>query len=193
MAKHCRLDQRGIIERWETLITTAHGQGEAILSDIRRLLDDAEVPGVIVERRRIAAGVVQGLCGGKRPFLIIRHTANPHLKAFKMLINVKEYGTNLHISWFLIHQPSGWTKCMNFILAIPIISLIVFPFYLIGRLIQSREAGILDLNAFDEQDLRAYVTFAHHCLIEAIEMATREEEREAPSLRRHSTGFLGIV
>jgi len=192
MAKN-RLERGGIIERWDSLVIKAQGQGDTVLINFRRLIDESNIPGVVVEQRKLAAGSIQGVLGGKRPFLVIRHTVNPHLKAFKMLINVREYGTNLHVSWFLVHQPSWWSTCMNFILTIPIISLLVFPFYFVARLIASREAGVLELNSFDEQDLRGYVTFIHHCLVDAVEGLNHDDEIDTSSLHQHSMGFLGIV
>lgn len=191
-SKYIHKDQ--IIERWDALLSGASGQGDVIITETRRILIESRAPDVLIECQAIVPGIIQGVISAKRcPSLVISNTMNPNLKAFKMYVTVQDYGRHLQVSWFLLHQVSFGTLFMNAVLCIPILSLLVFPFYLIARLRQSKEAGILHLNLFDEQALKSYVTNAHQCLLDAVHILTHEEKVEPLSIREHSKGFLGII
>jgi hypothetical protein len=187
------LGKEQIIERWDTLISGSDGQGETVMEDTKRFLKQSEAPDVKTVRQHISPGIIQGLLGGKRPFIVVSNTSNPNLKPFRMYINTRDYGVNLQVSWFLVYQPALGERCLNFFLKIPVLSLLIFPAYFLSKVAASRESGILDLNIFDEQDLRAYVTNAHQCLTNAVERLTREQTVDTSMIKKHSKGFLGIV
>lgn len=187
------LGKEQVIERWDTLVAGADGKGESVMEGAERLLDDSKVPDVKMQRRSMSPGVVQGLRGGKRPFVVVSNISNPNLKPYRMYINTRDYGVNLQVSWYLVHQPSFWEKFTGFILSIPVLGLLMLPAYSIGKSFSFREAGVLGLNLFHEQDLRAYVSNAHNCLTESVDNLTRGDEVEAPRVEKHSQGFLGIV
>ncbi|MEW6675409.1 MAG: hypothetical protein AB1348_05320, partial [Nitrospirota bacterium] len=54
------------------------------------------------------------------------------------------------------------------------------------------ETLIIRLDLFDQQDLTAYVTNAHHCLIEAVEKLMLNIGQDPSRIDRKSRGFLGI-
>lgn len=54
------------------------------------------------------------------------------------------------------------------------------------------EGGVFDLDVFDQQDLNAYVSNAHHCLLEAVSAVMRESSQDLSLIERKSRGFLGI-
>ena len=82
-----------------------------------------------------------------------------------MFVNVRDYGNALQTSWYLAYLPSAWQRFR-------------------GRL------G-LDLDLFDEQDLRAYVTVVHHAFIESV-IDLLNELGEDTNINRTSKGFLGV-
>jgi hypothetical protein len=49
-----------------------------------------------------------------------------------------------------------------------------------------------DLDLFDQQDLRAYTTNAHHCLLDAVEKLMTKLHQDTSTIDRKSRGFLGI-
>ncbi|MCX5991190.1 MAG: hypothetical protein NTZ04_02495 [Chloroflexi bacterium] len=50
----------------------------------------------------------------------------------------------------------------------------------------------LDLNLLDQQDLRAYIINAHHCLLKAVDKLMLDLHQEPSKIERRSRGFLGI-
>jgi hypothetical protein len=51
---------------------------------------------------------------------------------------------------------------------------------------------LLDLDVFDQEDLRAYATNAHHCLLKAVENLMLSMEQDPSRIERRSRGILGI-
>jgi len=136
--------------------------------------------------------------GAKREFLVVTETKNPRLKPFQMFINARDYGNNLDISWYLTARASGVQKTVSALLSIPILNIILLPvllpFLLLGGLAKrvKEKRASLDLDLFDEQDLRAYVTNAHHCLLKAVEKLMVALHQDPSKIERKSQGFLGI-
>ena len=51
---------------------------------------------------------------------------------------------------------------------------------------------LIELDLFDQQDLRVYVTNAHRCFMKAVEQLMRGMNQDTSTLERKSKGFLGI-
>jgi hypothetical protein len=49
-----------------------------------------------------------------------------------------------------------------------------------------------ELNLFNKQDLTAYVTCVHHCLLEAVEKLMLGMDQDPSKIDRKTRGFLGI-
>jgi hypothetical protein len=192
------LRREEVIDSWGVLIGGGKGRAEDIFQNTVKFMEATKVPDVKIERRKIAPAFIRGLLGTKRDFLVLRETENPRLKPFQMFISARDYGNNLDVSWYLTRRASARERILAFLLSIPILNIFIyllfFPFGLVGGLAaRAREKRVsLDLDLFDEQDLRAYVTNAHHCLIEAVEKLMMDLNQDPSKIDRRSRGFLGI-
>jgi hypothetical protein len=186
------IGKENVVDQWDVLIGGGQGRADNIFDDTQKRITDTKAPDIKMERQDVTPGVVRGFLGGKRPFLLISNTTNYHLKLYRMYINARDYGNNLQVSWYLVYQPGFWGKLAALLLLVPFLNLFVLPFYLFGRIIRARSSGILDLDLFDEQDLRAYVTNSHHCLLEAVEKLMVDLHQDPSKIERKSRGFLGI-
>ena len=181
-----------VLERWGTLISGAQNMGDGMMDSIEHLIEQTKVPDAKVQRRAMAPGLIRGVLGGKRPFLVISNSSNPNLKPLKMYLNARDYGINLQVSWFVVHQPSFIQKIIGFLLCVPVLGVLLLPAYSLSRIGTAKQAGILGLDLFDEQDLRAYITNAHHCMLEAVDNLGKEQNIDTSDICRRSDGFLGI-
>jgi hypothetical protein len=163
------LRRRQVIDRWDALLLAAHGQGERVVGQTVATLAAWQIPAIAHRRVALAPGVLRGLAGDTRPFLVVAHTQNPRLKPFKLYVTARDYGTTLQASWYLAYQPSVWRRVRP----------VVAP---VG----------LGLDLFDEQDLRAYVTAVHHAFLDAVVELLTTLGQDASRLERSSKGFLGI-
>lgn len=186
------LGKEQVVEQWGILIGDAQDRAGDIFEDSQRLVAESQAPDIDMERQDVAPGVIRGVLGGRRPFLLVTNNTNSNLKPYRMYISARDYGNNLQVSWYLVHQPSFWRRLLALFLLVPGLNLLILPFYLIGRLFTARQAGLLDLDLFDLQDLTAYVTNAHHCLLEAVEKLMLDLNQDPSKIDRKSRGFLGI-
>ena len=184
-----------VISSWDVLIGGGDGKGEGVLSDIERSIEEAKIPKAKLRRNNVASGLAQAAFGGSRPFLQISSNANPNIKACKLYINTRDYGASLQVSWFLVKQPTFMQKVVDFLMRIPILGILFLPAYVASKVTSSGKAGtgILGLNLFDEQDLTAFATVAHHCVQDAVDKMTKEYNINLPRIDRTSKGFLNIT
>jgi hypothetical protein len=186
------LGKHQIAEKWGAMIGDAAGRGEDLLSATEHFLELSQAPDTKLQRRSMSPGVLRGALGGKRPFVVISNTSNTNLRPFKLYLNVRDYGTNLQVSWYLVSQPNFKEKLSSFILSIPVVGLLFAPSFLFGRASNAGKAGMLELDIFDEQDLSAYVTNLHHCVLDAVDNLMQELNQDFSRIDRQSKGFLGI-
>lgn len=180
-----------VIDKWSLMIRDGQGKTDEVLDNMKKSLEKTKAPNIKLKEKKIGSGVIRGTLGAKRTFLVVTETKNPRLKPYQMFINVRDYGINLDISWYLTFRIGILRKLLFLLLLIPGLNLLLLPFFFAGNIIRGRKAG-LGLDFFDEQDLRAYATNAHHCLTEAVEGLMTTLDQDPSEIDKKSQGFLGI-
>ena len=94
---------------------------------------------------------------------------------YQIYVNARDYGNNLDVSWYLTFRPTWWQA---FLSLIPFVSMI--------------PKTLSDLDLFDQQDLTAFATNAHHCLLKTVEKLMASLNQDSSKIDRKSRGFLGI-
>jgi len=184
------LKKNQIVDEWSVLIRGIPGKAGYIFGTTGNNIDETNVPDVNVEKSKVAAGgAFGGLFAAKRDCLIITNTQNPKLRPYQMFICARDYGNNLDISWYLTYRLSFRQKVLTFFRALPLIGLL-FVGVIDPENIAKTEVSNLDF--FDEQDLRVYVTNAHKCLQDAVDKLMLELNQDPSKIDRKSRGFLGI-
>jgi len=183
-----------VIDDWGILIENGQGKAEQIFSETENFIKQSQAPNLKLEMKKLAPGIIRGFFGTKRDFFVVTEKGNPRLRPYQMLIGARDYGNNLDVSWYLTYRPSFWLKLVAFLLFIPGLNFLVFPFALMGILggMAKERRGGLDLDLFDQQDLKAYVTNAHHCLLKSVEKLMTGLGQDPSKIERKSRGFLGI-
>ncbi|MFH2069129.1 MAG: hypothetical protein ABII89_06695 [Candidatus Omnitrophota bacterium] len=184
------LKKEQIVDEWSLLIRGAQGKAGYIFGNTGNLIDQTGVPDVNVEKSKLAlSGSIFGkLFGAKRDCLTITNTENPKLRPYQMFISARDYGNNLDISWYLTYRLSFWQKLTAFFASLPLLGLL----FISEKTSNPRIEWVPNLNLFDEQDLRVYVTNAHHCLLDAVDKLMLELNQDPSKIDRKSRGFLGI-
>ena len=168
-----RKDQ--VIDNWAILIGNAQGQAEQVLQETESLVKESKAPSLNMERRQMAPGIMRGLLGITREFLVVTNQQSFRMVPYQIFVNARDYGDNLDVSWHLTFRPSLWQAILSLI---PYVNVI--------------PKTLSDLDLFDEQDLRAYATNAHHCLLKAVEKLMSGLDQDPSKIDRRSRGFLGI-
>ena len=163
------LKDEKIVDSWAMIILGAQGKSDFIFDTTKKLLEKNEAPGVNWELGEVTPSFLKGLFGRKRDFLLVTNEA---LDDYKMYIGARDYGTNLDVQWFLTCEPGFLKKISSQIDA---------------------AAGLISyLDIFAQQDLRAYATVVHHCLLQAVDSLLDNLRQDKSMINRKSKGFLEV-
>jgi len=165
------LKEQKIMSSWGMVIQGGQGKSESIFSTIQGLLASNDAPGVEWEMTEAQPGRIKGLFGKKRDYLLVTNEA---LKDYRLYVGARDYGTNLDTAWFLTVEPkffSGLAKAAQSLASFGVFG---------------------DLDIFDQQDLRAYVTVVHHSVLDAVGSLMEELGQDPSKIDRRSKGFLEV-
>lgn len=163
-----------ILENWSALIRGAAGQGNKLILATEELIEKSKAPSIEIKEDVVGPNLVSTAFGEKRAFLIVADRRNLKLGNFKTYVNANDYGDGLFISWYLTFMPDIWQTLVSFIPG------------------ARKVLGLDELNLFNKQDLTAYVTCVHHCLLEAVEKLMLGMDQDPSKIDRKTRGFLGI-
>lgn len=169
------LSEGEVVESWSALIENGHENESEVLSATETYLKASQVPDMTMLRSQIAPSVASGLAGRTREFLVIKETGNARLAPYRFYLNCRSFGNNLDVNWYVTYKPSSW---QTFFSLLPFASKV-------------QEAWI-ELDLFDQADLRASTTNAHRCMLKAVDALMLKLAQDPSSIDRKSRGFLGI-
>ena len=163
-----------ILDNWSALIRGAQGQRDKVITTTKELINISKAPSIEIKEDKVGPGLAPSAFGETREFLIVADRRNPKLGCFKAYVNANDYGDGLFVSWYLTYMPDVWQTLASLIPGA-------------GKVI-----GLDELNLFNKQDLTAYVTCVHHCLLEAVEQMMTGKGLDTSKIDRRTKGFLGI-
>jgi len=163
-----------ILDNWSALIRGAQGQRDKVITTTKELINISKAPSIEIKEDKVGPGLAPSAFGETREFLIVADRRNLKLGCFKAYVNANDYGDGLFVSWYLTYMPDVWQTLASLIPGA-------------GKVI-----GLDELNLFNKQDLTAYVTCVHHCMLEAVEQMMTGKGLDASKIDRKTKGFLGI-
>lgn len=169
------LRKEQVIDNWSILIENAQGNAKMVFQETTSFIKGSKAPSLEMSMRDMSPGVIRGLMGTKRDFLEVTARENIRMKPYQIYINARDYGNNLDVSWYLTFRPTWWQVFLSLV-----------PFV---RVIPKM---LNDLDLFDLQDLTAFATNAHHCLLKTVEKLMAGLNQDPSKIDRKSKGFLGI-
>jgi hypothetical protein len=174
------LRKQRAIEEWSVLIDEAciangHDKADAFFKDITTFLKASEAPNLRVETQDLAPSLVRSIFGDQRHFLVLTDHTNSRLKPYQIYISARPYGINLAYDWYMTYKPSWFMSLLGMI---PYVNVI--------------PQTLSDIDLFDQQDLRAYASNAHHCMIKAVTVLMEYLNQDPTKLNRESKGFFGL-
>jgi len=167
MSKKVTLGKEKILDSWSVLIERACGEREKIYSAVRKLIEESKIPEISIE----PVIVTDQYKIRQEEYLMV---SNKKLKDFHMYIGARDYGTDLNVSWYLTCEPGFFKSLLSSILE------------------KSPYALSFTLDIFQQEELTAYVTKVHHCLLKAVENLMMNLGQDFSKVERKSRGFLGV-
>lgn len=162
--------------QWASLLEQAHGKAEELFNRTEERLRELNAPGIVTERRAVAPGILKSLTGVTRDFLIVRTVDNGKLSPYRMFINARDFGNQLDVSWYLTYKP---TLLQSLAFLLPAAGIVT--------------SAARDLDLFDQQDLRAYVSTGHQSLLDAVKQLMDGMGQDFTKIETKANGFLGIA
>jgi hypothetical protein len=166
------LRREQVWDDWGVLVEDGQGQAERVFQETKSFIEKSQAPSLRIEMKKMAPSEFR--LGERREFLEITDFDNPRLKPYQIFVNARDYGKNLDISWYLTFRPTLWQALLSMLL------------------FKTKPGPTAELDLFDLQDLRAYVTNCHHCLLKAVEKLMLELDQDPSKINRKSRGFLGV-
>lgn len=159
-----------ILNEWAMIIDQASGEEVGLINDIKNNLENSSIPGdchwSIQEVK--SKGIISRV---KREFLVV------HLEQFSdyhMYIGVRDYGVHLDCCRFLTVEPNVFKKWTS------------------KKLTGFIDSYSVPKNILLHQDLRAWITVVHHCVLEAVSALMKKLDQDPKLLQRGSKGYLDI-
>ena len=172
-AEKVTLKEEVILDRWSFVMENGQGNAERIYKETQGFLREASPPGVRIQRVRVRPTWLRGLVGVERDYLM---ATSETLADFRMYVGARDYGNNLDVAWYLTCEPGQFKRVLSNVLTKG----------------ESETAVSFDLDLFQHQDLEAYATVVHRCLLKAVERVMTALHQDPTKIDRSSKGFLGI-
>jgi hypothetical protein len=169
------LTEAKVQEEWAVTLPECHGESEGFLRAVEGHLERRRPPEVTWKRDSMAPSTMKGLTGKRRDGLVV---SSAGFREHLVCVMARDYGATLNIAWYL----SGSTRAviLAFLARIPVVSRLLS---LIGLL--------RDLDVFDRQDLRAWVTVVHGAVRHAVEDIKAKHNLEV-TIDWKSKGTFGV-
>lgn len=171
------LKDEKILERWGVVIERAQGNTVQLYRDAQGFIKASEAPGVAVEvvtakpERGLIVKMMKG--SGDRDYLLV---TNEGLKDYRMYIGARDYGVYLDVQWYLSCEPGFFSRTLSKAVSQG----------------ASDNAVSFALDLFEQQDLAAYTTVVHRCLLKAVDKLMGTLGQDSSTIDRKSKGFLGV-
>ncbi len=171
------LKEGKILDQWSTMIEQSQGHGEGLLQAVEANLQTSQAPGVSWKRESVAPGMLKGLFGKRRDFLLL---TNERFDDYLMCVGARDYGAHLDVSWYL--TASTKSTLVQTLAKVPGVGVAAGAY-----------AALQSLDVFDQQDLSAYVTVGHHAVVKAVEDLMSQRKLDLTRLDRKSRGLFAVA
>ncbi len=162
-----------LLDQWGVVMENGAGKQDEAFAYVTQRLHGSELPGVAWRKVEVQPGMFKGLFGKRRDYLMVTCEA---LKDYRMYFGARDYGKHLDVSWFLTVEPGFFKSAFSAMLAHGNINALSF-----------------NLDIFDNQDLKAYVTSVHRCCVrQAVEQLGKELQQDTSQFDWKSRGFLQV-
>jgi hypothetical protein len=176
MSKKVTLSDEKVLDTWSVLIEKANGKAEEFYNLMLKFIEEEKMPNVWAEmviafpsgRHKFFSRFFEGIRKTGKDYVMV---SNDYLDRYKLFVGARDYGNNLNVSWYLVCEP-----------------------FFLDWLFKKKYEKIVytPMLLFDLEELTAYVTCAHHCVLKAVDKIMRSLGQDPSKIDRKSKGFLGV-
>ena len=159
-----KLTDYQIVNQWHALLPRCHGEAPGILAMVEDELAQVGVPGLYWSQESVSTGLLKGLFGKRRDFLLVSHEA---FSEYRVLVGCQNYGTALGVSRLVVAS----ARLLNDAYRAIRLNVEITERFQIGS----------ELDPFDLADLRAILEIIHQAVRGAVQNLLSEREEQASS------------
>jgi hypothetical protein len=180
MPRKVSLIKQKILDSWSILIEGAQGKGNELIKKAVEYVEKSKAPNVSYEMveaypdlaSRIWSSISKRMAREPKNYLMV---SNEKLEGVRMYVRAQDYGENLFVCWYLITEPGLLAELFS-------VPTSEDKWHWVPR----------TRDVFTEEELTAYVTCVHHCVLKAVEDLMRNLGQDPSKIDRKSKGFLGV-
>jgi len=181
-----------MLDSWSIQIRNGHEFEEDIFSKIFQSILESKFPDTFFKYDDVAIDYIDAFMRNRtRRFLVVMNKIRSSTRNYLVYIYSHAYGDNLEVAWYLFRYPTFMEVIRKFYLSLPIINRMFATQAALG-IADNLTKRLLNLDFFDELDLKAFVTNVHHSLLAVLEKILLGLGEDSSTIDRHSKGFLGI-
>ena len=153
-----------IVQKYSAMLPGCQGEGPGLIKTIQDRLASYEVPGLSSKEESASAGLLKGLMGKRRDFLVVH---NEQFSEWLVCIGARDYGRFLYVVWYLTTSPKFLNK------------------------VRSAAAGDIlvdELDVFDQQDVEAYASVTRMAVVSATDEFAKKHQLDLDRLHRQARG-----
>jgi hypothetical protein len=181
-----------MLDSWSIQIRNGNEFEEDIICKTYQSILDSEFPNTFFKYDDVAINYIDAFMYHRtRRFLVVMNKIRSSTRNYIVYIYSHVYGNNLEVAWYLFRHPTFMDSIRKFFLLLPIINRMYATQATLG-IAENLTRRLLNLDFFDELDLKAFITNIHHCLLDILEKTMLGLGEDTSTIDRHSKGFLGI-
>lgn len=184
-----KLKEDNILDSWSHLFPDAQGKGAKVFAEIKRSVAKFDPPHVVLKECEVEGGTIRG--NERKQMLTVE---NNRLAGVVMYIGARDYGKQLMVSWYLVHELTGVSRFCRIIAMHWILALILLPYYL-GALFIEKITGRVsaeNMGVFEREELGAYTGTVHSAVTESAKTIAEELNIDFTKVDTKTRGFLNL-
>ena len=156
-----------VIDSFNELIHGGAGRSTWIMEQIDSFVKQADIPYVTASLKPARPNILTK----KETYLVVRYD---RLRRYIIYIRARDFGIYLDVSWFLTAEPRYFKRFFS------------------RSFRRNPRALAMQINFADQQDLRAFITATHYCVIRGIKTLLEELDQDFSHLDTSHKGFLSV-
>jgi hypothetical protein len=154
-----------VIDSFNDLIEGGAGRSTWVMEQIEALVKKADLPYVTTSIQPASPNIFTK----KETYLVITHH---RLRRYRIYIRVRDFGIFLDVSWFLTAEPRYFKRFFS------------------RTFRRNPRALAMQINFASQQDLKAFITAIHYCVIRVVKTLLEELDQDSSRLDTSHKGFL---
>lgn len=184
-----KLKEDNILDKWSYLFPDAQGKGLKVFAEVKRFVEKLDPPHIILKECEVEGGTVRG---NERKTMLTAE--NSRLAGYIMYVGARDYGKQMLVSWYLVHELTGVSRFRRIIAMHWALILFFLPYYLGSLFIEKMTGRVTaeNMGVFEQEELAAYAGTVHSAVTQSAKEVAEELNIDFAKEDMKTRGFLNL-